>query len=137
MREVPDNHVIAVLKSSNEAVLQEKLVQAGYPEILFMGVEEFRTKVDPDAVQANPLARLLHRLVNHLSEQIAYLEQYQEEARRGNRIITVQVQDDDDAHAVGQILAEHGAVNIRSFGRLVVHDLTPETNPSASSDQVP
>lgn len=134
---IPDNHVIGVLTTSDDSGLRNELTRAGFPDIEVMTAEDVERKVDPAAEHANPLARIIYQLINHLSEQSAYLEQYEEEALRGNRVIAVKVQDDETAEAAGQILGRHGVMDIRFFGRFAVRDMTPESNPSAASDQLP
>jgi hypothetical protein len=134
---IPDNHVLAVLTTSDEDAIKRELHGAGFDNVNFLtqhGVEE---EVDPGAERANPVARLIYLLVNHLSEQRRYLEQYEEEARKGNRVVAVRVEDEAGSRAVAEVLARYGAVNIRFFGKLAVTDLTPQTNPSVASDQLP
>jgi len=134
---IPDNHVIGVLQSSDEDALRRDLADAGFPDVKVMGADDIDREVDPDAEHANPVVRIIYRVVNHLSEQVAYLDQYEAAARMGNRVIAVRVEDDDTAQAAGQILGRHGVVDIRFFGKLAVRDMTPDSNPSAASDRLP
>ena len=134
---IPDNHVLAVLNTSDEDGIRRELHSAGFQEVNFMTHRGVGREVDPGAEHANPVSRLIYLLMNHLSEQRRYLEQYEEEARNGNRIAAVRVEDDAEARAVAEVLGRHGAVNIRFFGKLAVTDLTPQTNPSAASDRLP
>jgi len=133
---LPNNHVVGVLTTSNESGLRGELARAGFPDMHVMTADDFG-QVEPSADHANPVARIFHQLFDHLSEESGYLEQYIEEARRGNRVIAVKVQDDDAAEAARQILERKGVMDIRFFGELVVRDMTPKTNPSALSDRLP
>ena len=134
---IPDNHVLAVLTTSDEDAIKRELQGAGFDDVNFLTQQGVEQEVDPGAERANPVARLIYLLINHLSEQRRYLEQYEEEARKGNRVVAVRVEDEAGARAVAEALARYGAVNIRFFGKLAVTDLTPQTNPSAASDQLP
>lgn len=134
---IPHNHVIGVLKSRDEDAIRRDLNAAGYADVLFLTQREVEEKVDPEAENANPLVRLIYQLANQLSEQASYLEQYEEAARKGNHVVAVRVDDDDGAQQVKEILLDHDVVDLRYFGRLAVKDLTPDTNPSATSDRLP
>jgi len=134
---IPDNHVIGVLTTSDVSGIRSELTRAGFPEVHVMTSDDVERQLDTAEAHANPVSRIIHEFANHLSEEPAYLEQYEEEARRGNKVIAVKVQDDDTAEAAGQILGRHGVMDIRFFGRLAVRDMTPESNPSASSDRLP
>jgi hypothetical protein len=81
--------------------------------------------------------RLLQRLFNHLSEETNYLNQYEEAARQGQTIVAVKADNEDEVELARKVLSRHGAVDIRYFGRMAVSDLTPESNPSAGSDEKP
>lgn len=134
---IPHNHVIGVLKSRDEDAIRRDLNAAGYADVLFLTQREVEEKVDPEAENANPLVRLIYQFANHLSEQASYLEQYEESARKGNHVVAVRVDDDDGAQQVKEILLDHDVVDLRYFGKLAVKDLTPDTNPSATSDRLP
>jgi hypothetical protein len=134
---IPDNHVLAVLTTSDEDAIKRELHGAGFDDVNFLTQQGVEQEVDPGAERANPVARLIYLLINHLSEQRRYLEQYEEEARKGNRVVAVRVEDEAGSRAVAEVLARYGAVNIRFFGKLAVTDLTPQTNPSVASDQLP
>jgi hypothetical protein len=81
--------------------------------------------------------RILQRLSNHLSEETQFLDQYEEAVRNGQTVVAVKADGDDEVERAREVLQRHGAMNIRYFGRLAVSDLTPDSNPSARSDEPP
>jgi hypothetical protein len=135
---LPTNHVVAVIHGAHgthEAA--RDLRDNGYPDMEVLSGEE-RTEIkDATREPPDPIRKFLQRFADHLSEEPAYLDQYGEEADRGGTIVAVRVESHDQAERVKEVLERHGGVNIRYFGRLAVSDLTPETNPSAPSDERP
>jgi hypothetical protein len=129
---IPSNHVVGVIggsKSAETAVV--KLRRAGYEEVLVMH------RVDGAGEGVNPLSALVERLAGHLSDETGFLDQYKEAAEKGDAVVAVGAEQGAPADKARDILELEGAVNVRYFGRLVVTDMTPNTNPSASSDEVP
>jgi hypothetical protein len=123
--------------SDNEAAIRRDVAAAGFDDVVFLTHREVDHEVDPGAKHAGPLARLVNQIVNHLSEQIAYLEQYEAATRAGRKVVAVRVDGRPEAHKVKEVLEKHDVVDLRFFGKLAVEDLTPGTNPSAASDRVP
>lgn len=134
-KKVPDNHVLAVLGGSAET-LSKELRRLGYDPVVFRG-EEVAKIVDPVGERGGLLDTIIKRIQEHLSEERSFLEQYEAEARSGKQVIAVALDDPDQANAVREVLERHGAYNIRFFGRLAIHDLTPESNPTPSSEESP
>src|SRR5690606_21468573 len=107
------------------------LKKAGFADVLVM------RHVDTAGEGVNPLRALVERLAGHLSDETGYLDQYQEATEQGAVVLAVGADQGEEADRVRQILELEGAVNVRYFGRLAVTDMTPETNPSAPSEDVP
>jgi hypothetical protein len=129
---IPGNHVVGVIsgsKSVDDAV--GRLEKAGFRDVLVM------PRVDAKGEGTNPLSALVEKLAGHLSDETGYLDQYKEATESGGTVLAVGADQGEEADKVREILELEGAVNIRYFGRLAVTDLTPETNPSAPSDDVP
>jgi hypothetical protein len=129
---IPNNHVVGVLsgrKSVDDAV--GKLRRAGYDDVLVMH------HVDATGEGVNPLSALMEKLAGHLSDETGYLDQYKEATEKGDVVVAVGADQGDEADRARDILELEGAVNVRYFGRLAVTDMTPPTNPSAPSDEVP
>jgi hypothetical protein len=125
------NHVVAVIngaESSQQAV--EQLRAAGYKEPLVLTGEEGAKHIDAHGQEGGIFSRLMRTVEDHLSDSTNYLAQYEEEARAGHHIVTVEVASRDLAERAREVLDHNGAQNIRFFGRLAVTDLSPETNPS-------
>ncbi|MPZ49461.1 MAG: hypothetical protein GEU75_09225 [Dehalococcoidia bacterium] len=135
---IPNNHVVAVISgpAAAEAVTRE-LQQDGFDQLLLFRGNDIAETVDPKGENAGPLAKLVKAVQDHLSEEPNFLTQYQEEARNGNDVVAVQVQNKDQAYEVKEILERHGARNLRFFGLLSVTDLSPESNPSLRSADSP
>jgi hypothetical protein len=129
---IPANHVVGVV-SGEGAVDRAKqaLQRAGFDEVLVMD------HVDATGEGVNPISSIIEKLAGHLSDQVGYIEQYQEQTDAGGTVLAVKVDDHEQAERVRGTMETFGAVNIRFFGRLAVSDLTPATNPSAPSDQRP
>jgi hypothetical protein len=135
---LPTNHVVGIIHGAHgthEAA--RDLSDSGYPELEVLSGEEKTEIKDATREPPDPIRKLIQRFADHLSEEPAYLDQYREEADRGGTIVAVPVEGHEQAERVKAILERHGGVNIRHFGRLAVSDLTPETNPSAPSDERP
>lgn len=135
---IPDNHVVAVIsgQQASEAAARD-LQSRGFGHALLFHGDEVAEKVDPKGEHSGPIGRVVKAVQDHLSEEPDYLEQYQEEARAGNEVVAVRVDDRDQAEAVKEILEQHGARNVRFFGKLAVTDLSLTTNPSARSTEAP
>jgi hypothetical protein len=126
---IPANHVVGVI--SGEAAVdgaKQALNRAGFGEVLVID------KVAATGEGTNPVSALLERLAGHLSDQVAYIDQYKEETEAGGTVLAVKVDSHDEARKAEELLETRGAVNIRHFGRFAVSDMSPETNPSAPSD---
>lgn len=135
---IPNNHVLAVLHGDNAArVARDEVARAGYAEVSILGEGVAQENIEASGEESNPITGLIKRLAGHLSEQVAFLEQYEEQARNGSKVIAVKVDNHEQAQEVGGILSAQGAVDIRFFGRFAVSDLSPATNPSAPSDERP
>jgi hypothetical protein len=135
---IPANHVLAVLTGAGATEsIREDLQRAGYEQTVLFAGEEISGQVDPKGEHSGLIAKALRSVQDHLSEQPNYLAQYEEEARSGNLVIAVPVEDRDQAEDVRIILEQHGARNLRHFGTLAVTDLTPDSNPSTRSADSP
>ena len=124
---IPNNRVVGVISGSRsveDAVT--RLRSEGFDDVLVM------SHVDTAGEGVNPISALMGMLAGHLSDETAYLDQYQEATRNGSLVVAVPA-NGEQTDRVREILELHGAVNIRYFGRLAVSDLTPQTNPSAPS----
>lgn len=129
---IPRDHVVGVLPDdakADDAV--QALRRGGFDETLTMH------RISSAGEDTNPLMSLIEQLAGHLSEDVAYIDQYKEEAEMGRVIVAAKVEDRDEADRAADLLRTAGAVNIRFFGRLAVQDMTPTTNPSAPSDERP
>jgi len=132
---IPRSHVLAVIASTSaaeEAAADLERRGLGRPDVL--AGEAAGAKIQTTADKRNPIAAALKFAVEHLSEEESYLEQYEEQAQAGARVLALRVKDRSQAEQVRDVLQLYGAVNIRFFGKLAVADLTPPTNPSAPSD---
>jgi hypothetical protein len=135
---VPDNHVVAVISGSKSAqALRDELKRGGYEETVVFRGEEVSLAMDAKGEHSNLLGQILKAVQDHLSEEPNYRAQYEEEARNGNQVIAVRVNDLDDARLVAEVLERYGARNVRFFGKLQVADLSPATNPTARSADSP
>jgi hypothetical protein len=108
-----------------------RLKRAGFEEVLVM------PHVDAKGEGTNPISALVEKLTGHLSDETGYLQQYKEATENGGTVLAVPADQGEEADKVREILEFEGAVNVRYFGRLAVTDMTPETNPSAPSDETP
>ena len=135
---VPDNHVLAVISGSSAGEgLSRALEREGFQQtVLFQG-DDVAEHVDPKGENSGPFAKLVRAVQEHLSEQPNYLMQYQEEARNGNLVVAVHVDNRDQAEQVRKVLENNGAHNVRFFGKFAVTDMTPDTNPSLRSEDSP
>jgi hypothetical protein len=137
-KRVPNNHVLAVLSGEAAAdVARKALEREGYETTVVFRGDEVAETIDPKGEHSGPLGFIVKAVEDHLSEEQTYLAQYQEEARAGKEVVAVPVEDRDHADAARDVLERHGAQNIRYFGTLAVHDLTPETNPSTRAAESP
>jgi cyclopropane fatty-acyl-phospholipid synthase-like methyltransferase len=129
---IPANHVVGVVNGESAIDrAKQALKGAGFDEVLVMD------RVDSTGEGVNPITSIIEKLAGHLSDQVGYIEQYKEQTDAGGTVLAVKVEDHDQAERVRSTMETFGAVNIRLFGRLAVSDLTPETNPSAPSDERP
>ncbi len=132
---IPNNSVVAVIGGDAAADAAERdLKQHGFTHTRLFHGDEVTASMDPKGRALRIVGSVVKAVQDHLTEELNYLAQYQEEARNGNVVLAVQVDNLDKAEAVKSILEEHGAHNLRFFGTWAVHDLTPETNPSAPSE---
>ena len=124
---IPSNSVVGVISGSRSAEdTVTSLGSEGFEDVLVM------SHVDTAGEGVNPISALMGMLAGHLSDETVYLDQYQEATNNGSLVLAVPA-DGKQTDRVREILELHGASNIRYFGRLVVSDLTPQTNPSAPS----
>lgn len=134
LKSIPANHVMAVISGPAAAsAALNKLHHQGFADAILFEGEEIADQIDPKGEHAGPVGKAVKAAGDHLSEEPSYLAQYQEEARHGNSVIAVPIASRDESASVQELLEQHGASNIRFFGRLAVTDLTPESNPSSSS----
>jgi hypothetical protein len=129
---IPTNSAVGVLygeKAVEEA--ETDLQKAGYTDVTVM------THVDAVGEGRAPFSELMDRLTGQLSEETDFLDQYKEETERGGFVLAVRAEDREHAEKAREVMEAHGALNVRFFGLLAVSDLTPETNPSAPSDEMP
>ena len=132
------NHVVAVINGSAAAEAASRdLHQKGFTQTTLFRANEVAEKVDPKGENSGLLGKFIKAVQDHLTEETNYLTQYQEEARNGNDVVAVLVEDREQADQVKTILESHGARNLRFFGKLAVTDMTPETNPTARSQDSP
>jgi hypothetical protein len=132
---IAPNHVLGVVSGEGALeAIQKDLRGMGLPEPILVRDENVGERLEAESTL--PM-RLLQRLFNHLSEETNYLNQYEEAARQGQTIVAVKADNEDEVELARKVLSRHGAVDIRYFGRMAVSDLTPESNPSAGSDEKP
>ena len=134
---IPNNHVVGVIggERSGEACVEE-LHHAGYDQAGLLGGRQAIDKIDAEGDSSGGLTALIKRVAGHLSEQVAYLEQYERAASKGLDIVAVKVENHDDAEKAKEVLERFGTTDIRFFGRFAVTDLTPASNPSAPSGEI-
>jgi hypothetical protein len=137
--DLPRNHVLAVLDGRDAAAKALiALRDAGFTETLELHGTELQEAVGSnDGKTGNFLVRALKSIPEALSEEPAFLAQYQEEAGRGRSIIAVKASDHDKAEAIAAILRSCGARNVRFFGALMVSDLSGLGNPTANEAVAP
>jgi len=136
--QLPDDHVVAVIAGEDAAKqAASELHAAGFAETSLIEGDEATKIFDARGERSGALAKVVKAVQDHLSEEPNYLAQYQEEARSGNEIVAVKVDDHDQAETAKLILERHGARNIRYFGKLAVSDLSPGTNPTTRSADSP
>jgi hypothetical protein len=134
---IPRNHVLAVISGDGAAeATSQDLRRHGFDEIIRFEGNDVAEKVDPKG-DSNPFTKILRSLGDHVSEELNYLTQYQEEARKGKSVLAVKVKGTDQVESVRQVLETHGAQNVRYFGALATADLTPESNPTPRSAESP
>jgi hypothetical protein len=132
---IAPNHVLGVVSGEGALdAIQNDLRDMGLPDPILVRDENVGERLEAESTL--PM-RVLQRLFNHLSEETNYLNQYEEAARQGQTIVAVKADNEDEVELARKVLSRHGAVDIRFFGRLAVSDLTPESNPSAGSDEKP
>lgn len=132
---IAPNHVLGVVSGEGALdAIQNDLRGMGLPDPILVRDENVGERLEAESTL--PM-RVLQRLFNHLSEETNYLNQYEEAARQGQTIVAVKADNEDEVELARKVLSRHGAVDIRYFGRLAVSDLTPESNPSAGSDEKP
>jgi hypothetical protein len=133
-----NNHVVAVINGDESArQTADALREAGFGDPTVLVGEEGANQIDARGETQGLLGKLTGVVQDHLSEATNFLAQYKQEVLNGRALISLEVHNREWAEPVKQILEEHGAYNIRFFGRLAVADLTPETNPSARSEDSP
>jgi hypothetical protein len=133
-----NNHVVAVINGTESAHrTAEALRAAGFGDATVLVGEDGANQIDARGETQGLLGKITGLVQDHLSEATNFLAQYKQEVLDGRAVISLEVPDRDSAQPVKQLLEEHGAYNIRFFGRLAVVDLTPETNPSARSEESP
>jgi hypothetical protein len=132
---IPSNHVMALVRGAASAVaVAEELRDHGLESPLIVSGERLSDRLE---AESGLVTRALQRLFGHLSEQTDYLHQYEEAVRRGNTVVAVRAEDDHEVQVAKQVFDKHGAADVRFFGQLAVRDLTPDSNPSAASDEIP
>ncbi|HEU0075464.1 MAG TPA: hypothetical protein VFS30_15785 [Dehalococcoidia bacterium] len=126
---IPSNHVVALVKDvATGSEIADELSAAGFERAIVVGDPRVGERLE---AESGPVARVLQRLSNHLSEETRYLDQYEEAVRNGQTVIAVKASGDDEVQRANAVLQKRGAWDIRHFGRLVISDLTPDRNPSA------
>jgi hypothetical protein len=114
--------------------VRQELEQAGFAGSRPLLGDEAAETLDAKGERGGLLDKLVKSVQDHLSEQPDYLAQYEAEAREGNVVLAVPVDERERAEAVKDVLQRHGARNIRYFGKLAVSDLTPTSNPTPRTD---
>ena len=134
---IPNNHVLAVFHAESQAeIAARELQKKGFGEpVIISGGKEASEKIEVEGEHSNPVSSFVKTLAGHLSEQVPLLEQYEEEARLGRKVFAIRVEEKDQIFEITELLKAQGGVNIRYFGTFAVSDMTPESNPSASSDE--
>lgn len=129
---IPANHVVGVV-SGEDSVERAKqaILREGFEEVLVM------ERVDATGEGVNPITGFIEKLAGHLSDETGFIDQYKEQTEAGGTVLAVKVGSKEEADQVRATMETFGALNIRLFGRFTVSDLTPETNPSAPSDNLP
>ena len=132
---IPSNHVVALVRGAASAVsVASELVYRGLEAPLIVSGEKLSDRLE---AESGLVARALQTLFGHLSEQTDYLHQYEEAVRRGQTVVAVKAEGQHAVDVARRVLDRHGAVDVRFFGQLAVTDLTPDSNPSAASDELP
>jgi hypothetical protein len=133
---VPNNHVMAVMPSTGaiESAIKE-LRSNGFDDNIVLRGEGVTREVDPKAEQSGLVGTIARAVSDHLSEEQNFLAQYQEEARNGNAVLAVHVDNKDRIEEARDILEHYSARNIRFFGKLAVTDLSPLSNPTTRSEE--
>lgn len=130
---VPSNHVLALVKNIQTAVsAADELEGMDFERPIIVTNEHVGERLEQES---GLLARLFQRMSNHLSEETKFLEQYEQAVRDGSIVIAVKASGEEDVERVTEVLKRHHAMNLRFFGVLAVSDLTPDSNPSAGSDE--
>jgi hypothetical protein len=132
---IPGNHVVALVKNAaTGSAVADELSAAGFERAIVVDDSRVGERLE---AESGTVERILQRLSNHLSEETQFLDQYEEAVRNGQTVVAVKADGDDEVERAREVLQRHGAMNIRYFGRLAVSDLTPDSNPSARSDEPP
>jgi hypothetical protein len=132
-----NNHVVGVIHGEESARQASQELEQRYPNPVVLSGEEGARQIDAKGEHGGVFSRIFSIVEDHLSEATNYLKQYEAEARNGNCVVAVEVPSREEAEPVREVLERNGAHNIRFFGRLAVTDLSPQTNPSARSDESP
>jgi hypothetical protein len=132
---IPSNHVLALVKgASSAAEVADELRDRGLDSPMIVSGEKLSDRLE---AESGLVERALQKLFGHLSEQPNYLRQYEEAVRRGQTVVAVKAEDDDEVEVAREVLGKHGAVDVRFFGKMAVTDLSPESNPSVGEKGTP
>ena len=132
---IAPNHVLGVVGGLNKArEIAQEIQTMGLPEPIIITDENVGERLEEESSMPT---RILQRIFNHLSEEIRYLNQYEDAARQGQTVVAVKADDEESVDKATAVLTRHGAVDVRFFGRFAVSDKTPESNPSQGVEGPP
>lgn len=132
---IPGNHVVALVKDvATGSAVADELSAAGFERPIVVNDARVGERLE---AESGAVERILQRLSNHLSEETQFLDQYEEAVRNGGTVVAVKAAGEAEVERAREVLQRYGAMDIRYFGRLAVSDLTPDSNPSARSDEPP
>ena len=122
---IPDNHVLGVLRDPRHDTLATDLRSAGYSTFMVLTAEEVGDRLEAKTEHANPIRRVIEQVRNRLTDEVQYLEAYEQEAEAGYPVIAVEVETERQAEHVADILQRNQVSGIRFFSLPGVKEFGP------------
>jgi hypothetical protein len=115
----PQGHVLAAMPAASISSVQTDLRQAGFTAHDVLTGEHGRAVLDPDGTTHGTPERV-ERAVERLFADIDDLRGYRDVLERGDAVVRVRAEDEEEAERITAVLQNHGGSEIHYFGALVV-----------------